>query len=376
MIKSFLKKVFSSSSSASEEVAATTEQRLDTDKQAQEHEGVAFSNVQEYAVENEQDENNEVLTIHKEWLNTHSFSEINKFVTRLYEKAEQSDKVGPVRLRIRLDESLQEEDIVTSKRISKYLSHAEQEIVDLTYFLDKDDPETMEIYREYVLPQEIELLNSFLQERCFMIYETSAGLMEDYRVEIEHYFHALDVPMNPNFFEDFDLWREEVLRHHENEPFEEEELLSTSHDVVMIKVSKEEVENENIQQIDHYLKAALQSPESAKEYKGTLLFSFYGFSKHEDLLKLMNRKEVNDWASLLVEKHPYIFYFLNDEDYPMTQFLTSLVVATEVEEGSVYYNDEELIAFKEYIVEALESLADWIQEDKEQVVTEFTSYFG
>jgi len=375
MIKSFFKKVFSSSSS-SEEVAAATEQRMDTDQQqAQGHEGVAFSDVQEFETGNEMDVNYEILTLQKEWLNTHSFSEINLMVSRLYERAEQTEGTEPTRLRLQLDESLQEKDIVTTKRIGKYLSHAEQEIVDLTYFLDKNDSETIDIYKEFVLPEEVEPLNAFLQERCFMIYETCAGLMMDYKAEIESYFKALDIPMTSSFFEEFDSWREEVLRQHENEQLEQEEQLSTSQDTVMIRVSKEEVENENIQQIDHFLKAALASPESAKEYKGTLLFSFYGFSKHEDLLKLMNRKEVNDWASLLVEKHPYIFYFLNDRDYPMTQFLTSLVVTTEVEDDSVYYNDEELTAFKEYIVEALETLADWIQEDKEQVVLKFTTYF-
>lgn len=270
---------------------------------------------------------------------------------------------------------MQNVDVLTAKRINKYLSQAEHDIVDLTYFLDKTDQTTMDIYRKFLLPERIEQLNIFLQERCLMIYETSRGLGTDYKAEIELFFEALDMTITSSFFEEFQQWREEILKIHAEEQLSENQQAHSDDEDAMLKISKEEVENENIQQIDHYLKQALHSPETAREMKGTLLFSFYGFSKHEDLLKLMNRKEVNDWASLLVEKHPYIFYFLNDDDYPMTQFLTSLVVTTEVEDSFVYYNDDELIAFKAYIVDALETLADWIKEDREQVILDFTSCF-
>lgn len=373
MIRSFLKRVFSSTS----EVSASSEQQ--TMDQIENEQPLGLPNdlpkmVQELDIV----KSCEVAKISKDWIERHSFREIEAAVERLYENAQEEIQAGYQRLRLELDETLQIPDSLMAKRISKYLINAEQEIVDFTFFLDKNDPETMEIYKTYLLPQHVEDINSFLQERCFMIYETSIGLSHDYRLEIEHLLQALDISTGPDFFQEFDKWREEILKKHreeENERILDSETSPVSSDLVMIKVSREEVENENIQQLDHYLKEALQSPEMAKSYKETLLFSFYGFSKHEDLYKLMNRKEVNDWASLLVEKHPYIFYFLNDEEYPMTSFLTSLVVTTEMENQEVFYNEEELLAFQEYILDALKKLASWLEEDIEEVLFKFECHF-
>lgn len=369
MIRSFLKRVFSSTSEVS---AGSEQQTLD---QMENGESIGSPNDLLDMQESGTVKAYEVAKISKDWIERHSLREMEAVVDRLYEIARGELQGGFQRLRLELDESIQSPDFLMAKRISKYLLNAEQEIVDFTFFLDKSDPETMQIYKTYLLPQNVEDLNSFLQERCFMIYETSVGLSRDHRVEIEDLLQALEIPTGPDFFQEFDKWREEILKQHEEDNVQSVKTTPVSSDLVMIKVSREEVENENIQQLDHYLKKALQSPEMAKSFKGTLLFSFYGFSKHEDLFKLMNRKEVNDWASLLVEKHPYIFYFLNDEEYPMTSFLTSLVVTTEIENQDVYYNEEELVAFKEYIRDALKNLADWLEEDADQVLYKFESHF-
>lgn len=370
MIRSFLKRVFSSTSEVS---AGSEQQTLDQMENGQPR--GSLNDSPELTQERDTMKPYEVAKISRDWIERHSFSEIEAIVDHLYDIAHEEMVGGYKRLRLELDETLQSPDALMAKRISKYLLNAEQEIVDFTFFLDKNDPLTMKIYKTYLLPQNMEDLNSFLQERCFMIYETSIGLSHDYRMEIEELLQALEIPTGPDFFEEFAKWREEILKKHEEEQSIESETTPSSSDSVMIKVSREEVENENIQQLDHYLKKALQSPEVAKTFKGTLLFSFYGFSKHEDLFKLMNRREVNDWASLLVEKHPYIFYFLNDEEYPMTSFLTSLVVTTEIENQDVYYNEEELLAFKDYIRDALKKLAGWLEEDMDEVLFEFERHF-
>lgn len=373
MIRSFFKRVFSSTSEVS---AGSEQQTLDEMEigQSQDPE----NDLPEMIQKSDGIKSYEVAKISRDWIERHSFREIETIVDRLYEHAREELPDGCLRLRLEMDEAMQFPDSLMAKRISKFLLNAEQEIVDFTFFLDKSDPVTMEIYKTYLLPQHVEDLNSFLQERCFMIYETSYGLSHDYKMEIENLLQALDIQTGPDFFQEFDKWREEILKKHGEEDSEQSFDGNTPIsplDLVMIKISREEVENENIQQLDHYLKKALQSPELAKSMKGSLLFSFYGFSKHEDLFKLMNRKEVNDWASLLVEKHPYIFYFLNDEEYPMTSFLTSLVVTTEIENQDVYYNEEELLAFKEYIVDALKKLADWLEEDTDEVLAKFEFHF-
>ncbi|RKD24051.1 hypothetical protein BEP19_06480 [Ammoniphilus oxalaticus] len=371
MIKSFFKRVFSS---GSDETAVTPEQQSDAQHLLEAGDQGNAGGQQAGLAADEQDGPREKVTIRREWLEPPNYRELYHAVTHLYEQASQTEAML-TRLKLQLADNLQNVDVLTAKRVNKYLSKAEHDIVDLTYFLDKTDQATMDIYREFLLPERIEQLNLFLQERCLMIYETSKGLGTDYKAEIEQFFDALDMTITPTFFDEFEQWREEVLKRHAQEEQHSKDEQEQPSAEAMLKISKEEVENENIQQIDHYLKQALQSPEIAREMKGTLLFSFYGFSKHEDLLKLMNRKEVNDWASLLVEQHPYIFYFLNNLDYPMTQFLTSLVVTTEIEDSFVYYNDDELTAFKAYIVDALEKLADWVKEDKDRIVLDFTDQF-
>ncbi|WP_134700218.1 hypothetical protein [Ammoniphilus sp. YIM 78166] len=369
MIKSFLKKVFSSNTESvvSEEHSASPETAQDTLNSNMFEETTKLT---DYTVE-------EVI-IQKEWIEKHLTKDWSNLVHHCYESALQDLSAQPRRIRIRLEEAIIEQmDAIFAKRLGKYLHLCEQEVVEFTYFLDKLDPHTMEIYKTYALPQRVSELNGFLQERCFMIYETAEALMRDYHQEIEQYFESLEIPMGENFFEEFEQWRYSVLQKHEEE---EQQLASTTlsvqrNETMMIKVSREEVENENIHQLDHYMAEALRTPESAKSYEGSLLFSFYGYAKDGELLDLMGRKEIKDWASLLVEKHPHIFYFLNNEDYPMTRFLTSLVVTTEVEDDAVYYNEEELEDFQAYIQESLSKLATWLGEDELAVLHRFNSHF-
>ncbi|RXT14953.1 hypothetical protein [Ammoniphilus sp. CFH 90114] len=369
MIKSFLKKVFSSSSETPAEVQASpSENHIQTEPIHPPHESVADS-LMEIRFE-------EVI-LKKEWMEKHLTKEWNSLINRIYEEAMQDPKSEPKRIRLRLEEDLLEQmDTITARRIGKYIHLCEQEVIEFTFFLDKQHKPTMEIYKTYVLPQRVNELNGFLQERCLMIYETSEAMSKDYREEIESYFASLDIPMGEDFFAQFDQWRQEVLKKHEEEERRHTENSQEARQAsVMIKISKEEVENENIHQLDHYLAKALQTPESARAYQGTLLFSFYGYAKNGELLDLMNRKDVKEWASLLVEKHPYIFYFLNNEEYPMTRFLTSLVVTTEVEDDSVYYNEEELEDFRAYVGDALSKLATWLDEEEDPVHHTFDCHF-
>ncbi len=371
MIKSFLKKVFSSNTESvvSEEHSASPETAQDTLNSNMFEETTKLT---DYTVE-------EVI-IQKEWIEKHLTKEWNNLVHHCFESALQDLEAPPKRIRIRLEEAIIEQmDSIYAKRLGKYLHLCEHEVVEFTYFLDKLDPQTMELYKTYALPQRVSELNGFLQERCFMIYETAEALMRDYHQEIEQYFQSLDIPMGDHFFEEFEQWRDSVLKKHEEDQRYSELASSPLSDqrkeTIMIKVSREEVENENIHQLDHYMAKALMTPESARGYEGSLLFSFYGYAKDGELLDLMSRKEIKDWASLLVEKHPHIFYFLNNEDYPMTRFLTSLVVTTEVEDDAVYYNEEELEDFQAYIQESLSKLATWLEEDEMAVLHRFNRHF-
>ena len=372
MIKNFLKKVFSSNSeSMSDENSATAEQGMTEPHSLLTDMNEEKSISTEYTAEE--------VVIQKDWIEKHLTKEWSSLVHQCYESALQDPTAQPKRIRIRLEEAIVEQmDSIFAKRLGKYIHLCEQEIVEFTYFLDKLDHQTMDIYKTYALPQRVTELNGFLQERCFMIYETAEALMRDYHQEIEHYFQSLDIPIGERFFEEFELWRDSVLQKHEEEQLADSPSSPLSvhrRETVMIKVSREEVENENIHQLDHYMAEALQSPESARTYEGSLLFSFYGYAKDGDLLELMSQKEIKDWASLLVEKHPHIFYFLNNEDYPMTRFLTSLVVTTEVEEDGVYYNEEELEDFQAYIQESLSKLAIWLGEEELAMLHKFNRHF-
>lgn len=372
MIKSFLKKVFSSSTEPSANSSSISEP---SERDADENLQMVSTDEQE---ESSHIKRYEEVTLKKDWMEKHLIKEWNSLIRQCFEKALEDPHIEPIRIRLRLDEELLSNmDSITTKRIGKYIHRCEHEVMEFTFFLDKQDKETMDIYRMCVLPQRVNELNGFLQERCLMIYETSEALMKDYRPEIIDYFQSINIPMGESFFDEFEQWRREVFEKHEQEEvavaIENEPGVKLG--TVMIKISKEEVENENIHQLDHYMADALQSPETAKAHRGSLLFSFYGYARDGELLDLMNRKDVKDWASLLVEKHPYVFYFLNNGEYPMTRFLTSLVVTTEVEEDAVYYNEEELEAFRTYIEDALAKLAAWLDEDVQSVRQDFDRHF-
>jgi hypothetical protein len=365
MIKSFLKKVFSSSSEPVKDEVREREPKEFLDPLSEER---MNSVMQEYVE----------ITITRDWLDRHNVKELSEIIGQLYEEAFQTATLYPKRVRIRLAEFFQNEmDAFLAKRLSKYLDQCEQEIIDLTFFLDKDDPLTADIYRTYLVPQQqMEGVHSFIRERCMMIYETSMGLSLDYRREIEQYFSFLGIAMGSSFFQEFETWKDQVLRLHQDQLGVQNQQSSGFFENTMLTISRQEVENENIQKIEDFINEALRSPETARLRKGKLLFSFHGFSEDEDLIDLMNRKEINAWASIVVERHPYIFYFLNDEEYPMTKFLTSLVVSTEVEDDAVYYNVEELGDFRDYVQDAIVKLSEWLKEDSNQNTACFQRQFG
>jgi hypothetical protein len=367
MIKSFLKRVFSSSN----EVSAAIE--LPQKENVIETSGINAEELQQSPI-------HKTILIERSWLAENSIVEIETAIKSCFEETKK-DPAQTVRIRLNLEESLTEVlDNFLAERLHDYLDQCEQETMDLTFFLDKSDAATMMIYKTYLLPESVEQLNLFLQDRCMMIYETADNLGINYRNEIELFFQALDLSMSASFFEDFEQFKQRLLTSQEEEVKQvKREQESVPQEAVpsltMIEVSREEVENENILQLDKFMERALKTPEQAQKFRGSLLFSFYGFGRHEDLFRMMNRKEIKDWASILVEKHPYIFYFFNDIEYPMTKFLTSLVVATEVENGVVYYNEEELSDFRDYIHEALLKLAGWLGVEEEDLLEKFDLNF-
>ncbi|MBP1930610.1 hypothetical protein [Ammoniphilus resinae] len=355
MLKSLFKKVFSSPAKSEEEggVTATLEDLTSEKDCAQ-------------------------VTLKKDWIESLDVKEIEAAIEKLEEKG--VHRTLP-KIRIRLEPDIHEQEHLISVR--NYLDYCEQEVVDLTLFIDKTDEITMEIYRNYLLPESIDHRDAFVRERCLMIYEACVDRELDPREEMEKYLFSLNFPYDEQFFVQFEAWRSQILTMHqaegENQSFESHVDLPQSgrcdSSPTMIEISKEEIENENIAQLEQYLKRALETPEKAKSQKGDLLFSFYGYAKDEDLVKLMNRKEIKEWASLLLEKHPYIVYFLNDEEYPMTRFLTSLVVTTEEEDHAIYYNEMELSDFRSFVSNALVELAQWLGEDLEEVQQKFNKNF-
>jgi len=354
MLKSLFKKVFSSPAKSEEEGSVTT------------------------ALEDLNSERNYTqITLKKDWIESLDVKEIEAALEKFEEKGV-DDKLP--RIRIRLESDIEEAEHLISVR--NYMDYCEQEVVDLTLFIDKSDEITMEIYKNLV-PESIDHRDAFVRERCLMIYEACVDRELDPREEIKNYLSSLDLSYDEQFFVQFEMWRSQILTMHqengENQRFDSNVDLQQSGKVdsslTMIEISKEEIENENIAQLEQYLKRALETPERAKSKKGDLLFSFYGYAKDEDLVKLMNRKEIKDWASLLVEKHPYIVYFLNDKEYPMTRFLTSLVVTTEEEDHAVYFNETELSDFRAFVSNALVELAQWLGEDLEEVQQKFNKNF-
>jgi hypothetical protein len=345
-----------------------------------------FSSTDDYDVTADtliEEGNNDSVTliVSIQWIDQQAMGDFDQTVKILYNQMVDSHYEFPPRIKLKLADAVTQflqTDRSLRNQLSEYLSLCEQEIQDLTFFLDKNDEETRNIYKTFLLPQQEDEQDAFLLQRCMMIYETSESLSVDYCQEVELLFTLVDRPLNEEFFERFEKWKDQVLnaRQYEEENIQQQNNVQVNDsDVEMIQISKEEIENENLQQIDRYMAKVLSSPEQSKRHQGQLLFSFYGFSKNSDLLDLMNHDDIKNWAANLVERHPYIFYYLNNEHYPMTSFLTSLVVSTEVEENNLYYNEEELAAFQIYIQDSLCKLAEWIGEDQRKVLDNFNEHF-
>ncbi|HJV45701.1 MAG TPA: hypothetical protein VJ824_08225 [Bacillota bacterium] len=369
MIRSFFKKVFSSSNEVSATVE-TLQEAVETNKT----QGLEEGPIHELSPSTIY----KVAEIEGNWLEAQLIQKLDDLVRSCFEETNQGAD-QPIRIRLRLGETLRVGmNDFAARRLRDFLDLCEQEIMDLTFFLDKKDAVTMELYKTYLLPESNQLINPFLRDRCMMIYVTSESLARDYHKEMEDFFEALGISMDPSFFSDFEQFKEQILLSQEETQYSSDKETRQQVEVIsplMIEVSREEVENENILQLDKYMENVLLTPQQARSYESNLLFSFYGFGKNEDLVRMMNRKEIKEWASILVEKHPYIFYFLNDEQYPMTKFLTSLVVTTEVEDGAVYYNEEELSDFRAYIRDTLIKLANWLDQDEQAVLEKFESNF-
>jgi hypothetical protein len=269
-------------------------------------------------------------------------------------------------IRLLLEEGLKEDPSpITFHNVKEYILAMEKEAPDILVVLDWEDRETIEIYKHYLLPYHSDDCISFVEKRVIFIYDTCDRLGIPYRPIANTFVTSLGLKLEESFFAQLESWVQQ-LEVVEKPP-------SREIDTVRIQFSREEVEGLDIRSISRLMDSLLVDPHLAVQKKNSLVFSFYGFSGN--LEELLNQNEIRSWASYLVEKYPFIFYFLNDGDVPMTRFLTSLVVSSQMKGETLYYDGDELEEFFLYIHQSLTSFAHWIGENPDQCIEEFYEKF-
>lgn len=276
-------------------------------------------------------------------------------------------------LRLALEDDLKEDlspEIFFS--IKEFVLNIEKEAPEILALLDWQDPPTQSIYQYYLLPKDGQEQIPFVQQRIYYIYETCELLNRHYREIAEAFVASLGLYLEDGFFVQFEMWVKENSREYpcvDVETFEKEEDIPDLQLPIRLQFSREEVERMDITKIVHVLESLLQNPQIAREKKGSILFSFYGFSGV--LENLLHLPEVQSWARFLVEKYPYFFYFLNDEELPMTRFLTSLVVSSHMRGDDLYYDKDEMEDFLDFIYQSLCEFGKWVGENPDDLFEEF-----
>jgi hypothetical protein len=388
MVKQFLRRIFSSRG-LEEETAAVSEpveaQVKDVKIDKQDAEGWGRLGDEEPALAGETApewplDSPLTLMISRDKIEKHNYKEAIQLVSEVFQNIEQGLRRRG-RVRLSLDACLAEEmDEFLGKRVGKYIEQLEQQTYDLTAFLDWDDEQTSSIYEEFVLPSQPEKQHDFLRSRLIFIYDTCGALEWNYRPVAQRFAEALRFVLDDPYFADFEAWLGSVDKAEDERamgesaadkqpnvetPTEEPDFTH----IIPFQISREEVDREDIKKIERFFNDL--TAEEMKRKKGKMVFSFYGFAGEVD--DLVNNPAVNSWASLLIEKYPHIFYFLNDEYVPMISFLTSLVVTANIEGEEIQYNPEELAEFSAFIGSALKRLAELTGEDGEQLIREFES---
>ncbi|BAU29172.1 hypothetical protein DFP93_11771 [Aneurinibacillus soli] len=261
-----------------------------------------------------------------------------------------------------------------SDRIHACIDRIERETYDATALLDWADTETARLYRTYVLPADHEEQETFVQSRMVMIYDTCEAIGMKPRPRARLFVEAIGWELHEDDFVSFESWLAEMSDAVPDEAAEEESMERSPDDVSHItplQISREEVEREDIGKIDAFFAPLLEDTAALARRKESLVFAFYGFSG--ELEDMMNNAAVNAWASKLVEQHPYVFYVLNDEHVPMTQFVTSMVVTSRMENDQVVFDSEELDEFIRFIRAVLAQVAAQTGEDANMLVARFES---
>ncbi|WP_027417315.1 hypothetical protein [Aneurinibacillus terranovensis] len=328
------------------------------------------------------------FVITRDKIEKHNFKEAQQLIAKVFHEIENGER-RKGRIRLSVDPELAGEmDEFLGKRLGKYIELLERETYDITAFLDWGNEETSTLYATYVLPSQTEKQDAFIKSRILLIYDTCDAIGWEYRKVAREFAAALGFHLPDDYFIDFEAWlgrMDEIMEEQSteaviepvegsaNEPagaddgegsHEKEEPFAR---MIPFQISRDEVEQEDISQFTRFFDGL--DKQNAARKKEKMVFSFYGFAGEVE--DLVNNPAVNTWASLLVEKYPYIFYFLNDEYVPMTSFLTSLVVRSRLENDQVLFDPDELQELTHYIGDALRQVALWTGEDGDKLINLF-----
>lgn len=257
------------------------------------------------------------------------------------------------------------EEGIPFHQVKRYILNIENGTPDFLVVLDWEDRATSDIYKTYLLPNKKDEQISFVEKRVLLIYDSCEALGISYQAIVRKFVAALGLHLDESYFSEMESWMKQaaVADHH---PVMERQFLR-------IQFSREEVEEMDITGIARIMDSLTADSRLAAQKKNSMIFSFYGFAGNlEDLL---DQEDIRSWASYVVEKYPYIFYFLNDEEVPMTRFLTSLVVSSQMEGDTLYYHEEELKEFFHFIQQSLIQFAQWVGEDPDRCLEEFYAKF-
>lgn len=383
MVRQFLRRMFAGRKSneeretiIDEHEAEWTDEVWKVDEEAGREPAAKENSYAANQVRNKEQAEPRLYTITRDKIEHHNYKQIKRLVEDILEEAEQGYcHRGCLQLRLS-PELLEETDEFFGKRIGKYIEGAERETYDATAFFDWTDEETARIYRTYTLPSYPEKQQSFVQSRLVMIYDTCEALNWDARRIAEAFSEAIGWSLGEEDLVRFERWLAAMSQQLAEEGYEtdgeevaEEYIEEDFSHITPVQISREEVEREDITKLAAFFDDILSDGAKIRGKKGGLVFSFYGFSG--ELEAVMQDEAVNAWASRLVEQYPYIFYFLNDEYVPMTQFVTSMVVTAQMEGDEVVYDEQELEEFIQFIRGALSQLAERSGESPYQVINEF-----
>lgn len=292
------------------------------------------------------------LVITRDWLEKHNIKDANTSLMYLAEKSKIKGRIAG-RIRLFLDASLQEEmDDFLARRITKYLNYMEEECLDFTYFLDKEDPCTMEIYKRFLLPEEKEETIPFFHSRVLFIYDSAKQLGFDYKDEVSSFARALGIHLGARFFEEFAAWMDE-----------QEKKIEEWDSYFNIRVTRNEIESGALTPVASIIEEVMHDPAKIRNYKGKLTIEFPK-SMLDDTLG--PSPELVYWTAKLIESYPFLFYFLNSQPTDTMKRLIDIMIGENISGNEAYFQD--VAELKAFIVENLQRFSEWADEDVDDIV--------